>query len=126
MVKNQIKINDETLKFYQMYIDEIDNEINADWDSDYLAKMLYNNEFNWNNGDITSGMYNYSEESISSMLEDIFNYLCQEEGRCEVCGRVFQEDRYITDTQNHPYGEGYASETISIGHECVCGHEMRF
>lgn len=112
---------EEVLQFYQDYKDEIDSEIQDNWDYNFLCNMLFHHESNWNNADYTTGMFIYSESDISSMLEDIFEYLKLQEDRCQECARVICD--FICEENSVPYGDSYVCENISVGYTCVCGSE---
>lgn len=43
---------------------------------------------------------------------------------CRDCGAVFTEDELETEYENHPYGDGYATEEFSVCPSCgECGVE---
>ena len=112
---------EEVLHFYQCYKDEIDSEIENNWDKDFLTNMLFHNGCNFNNADPTSGMFIYSQDEIQEFLTDIFEYLKLQEDRCQECARVITD--FIVDGNSVPYGETFVTENISIGYTCSCGSE---
>jgi len=60
---------------------------------------------------------------VSVLIEDAIEMLRTYENRCGNCGVLLQDEDYTSASQNHPYGESYATEMINTGYECHnCGH----
>ena len=124
MVNENQKRIEEIKDFYNYYKEEIDDEIYHGWDLDSITKNLYYAEDNWNNGDISTGMYVHSKEDMYDLLEDTYQWLLTHEDRCSECGKLIDDDDYIVSSQNHPYGDGYATEYYNTGYVCPrCGYQ---
>jgi len=71
---NKNQEDDSVIDFYNYYKEEIELEIEYGWDIDSITKNLYYAEDNWNNGDISTGMYVHSREEMKDMLECAYDY----------------------------------------------------
>ena len=106
----------------------VEEALQDDYSFEDLANELYNHESNWNNADKTSGQSVHTEEELLDMIETTWEYMKEKSSEhCSGCGMPYNEDNYITDSQDHPYGDTYATETFAVGHKCSnCGEEERW
>lgn len=58
-------------KKYEIFIENF-GDIISDWfgeDNEELCEVIFDDELNWNNGDVYSGQYVFSREEISDLIE---------------------------------------------------------
>ena len=114
----------EVKEFYESFDVHIEEYLSGE-DEEEIIESILESEMNHKHCNPNDPRLIYDETQISSLLEDTIEYLKTVEGRCEDCGKLLNDDEYITETQSHPIGETTCNETIVVGYKCSCGYEGR-
>jgi len=117
-----MKCND----FYGMFEDWIDSYLKEEDSEIETVEGIFTCEANRNNCDLDNQII-FTENEISSLLEDTIEWLKSQDDRCNGCGNIILDKDLLMSSQSHAYGDDYATENYASSHKCsYCGEEEEY
>lgn len=108
MTQNKAKL------FLDCFLDIITEAMDEDEMDSITPELLFKDENNYNNADITSGQIVFTETEIAKWLPLTIDTICTSDNRCTKCYQVLAE-------------EDCKTEDIYYGYNCSnCGHKEDF
>jgi len=113
--------------FFNLFEEEINEYLEDEINERQAVAKMWENENNYNNCDQTSQSI-YTLDELSSKLEDVVEWLKEQEDRCSTCGAKMEEEKYITVSEDRGECHGQpCRENVVVGYDCPhCGEREDF